>query len=69
MKRRALGAVGVDLAAVEAGALFRVGEQLERLADLLEALFSGLVARTRVGVQLLGELSLGAPDLLGRSRL
>ena len=68
MKGCALIAVGVDLPAVESGALFRIGEQLEGPADLFEAFLGLLVAGARIRVQALGELSVGAPNLVGRGR-
>ena len=55
--------------AVVAGALLRVGEDLVRLGGLLEALLGGLVARVLVRVELVGELAVGALQLLGSSRV
>src|SRR5690606_15048536 len=45
-------------------ALFRIGEDRVRLGDVLEALLRRLVARVGVGVELLGELAVGALDLV-----
>src|SRR5260370_19699412 len=62
---RPLLAGRVDLAAIEARALLGVGEQLVGGADRLEACLRLLVPGVEVGVILLGELAVGAADLLG----
>ena len=66
---RLLGARGVDLAGVEAPPLLRVREQIVGGGDLLEPLLGLLVARIEIRVQLLGQFSIGAANLVGRSRL
>ena len=60
---RPLLAAGVDLAAVVAAALVRVGEDVVGGRDLLEAV-GDLLVRIEVGVQLLGELAVAPLDLV-----
>ena len=69
VRRRLLRARGVDLAGVETPPLLRIGEQIIGDADLLEPLLRLLVARIEIRVQLLGELSIGAADFVGRGGL
>src|SRR3546814_1030025 len=56
------------LAAVEALTLLGIAQDAVRLGDLLELLLDGLVARVDVRVQLLGQLAVGALDLVLRGR-
>src|SRR3546814_8241474 len=67
LPRRLLSA-GVDLAAVEALTLLGIAQDAVSLGDLLELLLDGLVARVDVRVQLLGQLAVGALDLVFRGR-
>jgi hypothetical protein len=60
---RPLGAGRVDLAAIEAGALFFVAEKIVRAGDLLETLLGLLVARIKVRVQLLRQRPIGFLDV------
>ena len=64
---RPLGPAGVDLAGVEALALFLVAEQAVGGGDLLELVFLGLVAGIEIGVVFLGELPIGLLDIGGGS--
>jgi hypothetical protein len=65
---RALGTGGVDLAAVEAGALFRVAQQVVGGRDILELVRRLGVARVEVRMELLGELAVSLVNLvLGRA--
>ena len=59
---RPLGAARVDLAAVEARALLRVGEQRVGGGDGLEALLRVLFAGIEVGMKALGQLAVGGTD-------
>src|SRR5882724_9157608 len=61
---RPLGAAGVDLAAVVARPLLGIGQDVVGGVDRLEARGGILLAGIEVGVMLLGELAIGAPDLL-----
>src|SRR5207245_3076437 len=61
----ALGARGIDLAAVEARPLGRIREQLVGLGGFPELLLDPLVG-IDVGVQLLREPAIGALDLIRR---
>src|SRR5579883_1974223 len=61
---RPLGAAGVDLAAVEAGALVLVRQQIIGRRDLLEARLGLFVAGVEIGMMPLGELAIGGADLL-----
>src|SRR5690606_1977153 len=56
---------GVHAHLVVEGALFRIGEDVEGEADLLELLLGLLVPRVDVGVVLAGEAAVGLLDLLG----
>src|ERR1700677_1388264 len=69
VRRRLFRPRGVDLASVEAPSLLRVGKQIVGRGDFLEPLLGRLVARIEIRVQLLGELSVGGADLVGRSGL
>ena len=62
--------VGVDLAAIEARPLGRIGQEVIGLADLLEALLGSGVAGVAIGMQDLGELAIGLLDrrLIGAAR-
>src|SRR5574337_1378884 len=66
LRRRLLSARGVDLPRVVAPALVWVGEDVVGGRDLLEPLLGALVARIEIGMQLLGEPTVGLADLLGR---
>src|SRR6185437_12278188 len=59
----ALGARGVDLAAVEAPAFVGVAKQIVGAGDFLEFLLRGLVAGIEIGVQLLGQIAKRLLDL------
>ena len=59
----ALVALLVDLAAIVAGALVLVGQDVVGAGQPLEALLGPLVARIDVGMQLLGELAVGGLQL------
>ena len=60
--------VDIDLAAIESGALVLVGQQVIGLGHLGETLGRLGVPRIAIGVQFLGELAIGALDvLLGRA--
>lgn len=52
-------AILVDLAGVEAPALFRIAQQGIGAGDGLEFLLGGFVPRVEVGVQLLGKIAIG----------
>src|ERR1700677_4339316 len=69
IRRRLFRTRGVDLASVKAPPLLRVGKQIVGGADLLEPLLRLLVARIEIRVQLLGQLSVGGANLVGRSGL
>ena len=58
-------AAGIDLALVEALTLLGVAENAVGLRYLLELLFDRLVAGIDVRMQLLGQLAVGALDVLG----
>ena len=60
-------AAGVDLTAVELAALVLVREQVVSRGRLLEAFLGLLVAWVQIWMRGLGELAVGAADLLGRS--
>ncbi len=64
-----LRAGGVDFAAVVAGPLLRIVQEVVGGGDLLEALFGRAVAGVEIGVQLLGELAVGLLDVALRSGL
>ena len=64
MLARALIAGGVDLAPVEAGALVLVAQEVIGGGDGLEPVLGLLVAGVEIGMQLLGELAVGLPDLV-----
>ena len=57
-------AAGVDLAAIELAPLLLVGQQLVGGGALLEPLLRLLVAGMQVGMRGLGELAIGAADLV-----
>ena len=59
-----LGAAGVDLAAVEAGALVLVRQDVVGAGNLLEARLGLLVAGIEIGVVALGELAIGAANVV-----
>ena len=60
-------AVGVDLAAVVLLALHRIADDVVGGGDLLEPLLGGgLVDRIEIGMQLLGQLAIGAANLFVR---
>ena len=64
-----VGIKGRKAVLVVARLLVRVGQHLIGLADLLEALLAGLVARMQVGVVFLGELAVRLLDLVVRGAL
>ena len=53
----AFGARGIDLAAIETGALVRIAQEIVSGRDLLECFLGLLVAGIEVRVQLLGQLA------------
>jgi hypothetical protein len=63
---RPLGTRGVDLAAVEAGALLGVAQQVVGRRHLLELLLCLGIAGIEVGMQLLGEAAVSLLNLLLR---
>src|SRR5438132_531064 len=62
---RPLGAAFVDLAAIVAGALLRIRQDVVGGRDRLEARLGGRLSRVQIGVKLLGELAVGLADLVG----
>src|SRR5215470_19387891 len=66
---RPLGAARVDLAAIEARALVRIGEEIVGRRHLLELLLGLLVAGVEVGMQLLRQLPIGLANVVGRGGL
>ena len=60
--RRNLMALGIDLAAIETAAFFRVGQQVVGVIEFREPLRRLLVARMQVGMVPLGEFPVGGLD-------
>src|SRR5581483_1615507 len=60
----ALAAGGVDLTAIVATALHRIGEHVVGGGHLLELLLVGAVAGAQIGMQLLGEAAIGFLDVV-----
>ena len=60
---------GVDLAAIEAGALFRIAQETIGRRNILELPLGALVAGIEVGMQLLGQAAIGLLDIIRGSRL
>jgi hypothetical protein len=58
----------VDVAVVEAFALFGIPEQIVSARDLLELFFSRFVTRIKIRVQFFGQLAICLMDFSGRSR-
>ena len=63
---RPFDARSVDLATVEAAALFRIAENVVGARNLLEFLFRLLVSRIEIGMQLFGQSAVGRADLVLR---
>ncbi len=64
MVGRPLHAGGVDFAAIETGALFRVAQKIVCGGDVLELLLGLLVSGIEVRMQLLGQPPVGLLDFI-----